>query len=45
VVERGKELDNIKCYDAGVAPSKPPCTNNIGQVYSCISGGSLSDAS
>jgi len=45
VVERGKELGNIKCYDAGMALSKPPCMNNVGQVYSCVSGGSLSDTS
>jgi len=30
VVERGKELGNVKHYDAGVALSKPPCTNNMG---------------
>ena len=45
MVERGKELGNIKCYDAGMALSKPPCMNNVGQVYSCVSGGSLSDTS
>jgi len=45
MVERGKELGNVKHYDTGVALSKLPCTNNMGQVYSCISGGSLSDAS
>ena len=45
MVERWEELGNIKCYNAGMALSKLPCTNNMGQVYSCISGGSLSDAS
>jgi len=45
MVERGKELGDIKCYDAGMALSKLPCTNNMGQVYSCVSGGSLSDTS
>ena len=43
MVERGKELGNIKCHDAGMALSEPLCTNNVGQIYSCIGGGSLSD--
>ena len=43
IVEREKELGNIKCYDAGMALFEPPCTNNVGQIYSCIGGGSLSD--
>jgi len=30
MVERGKELGNIKRYDAGMALSKPPCANNMG---------------
>ena len=45
VIERGKELGNIKCYDTGMALSEPPCTNNMGKVYSHVDGGSLSDAS
>jgi len=30
VVERGKKLGDIECYDAGMALSEPSCTNNIG---------------
>jgi len=45
MVERRKELGNIKCYNTGMALSELPCTNNMGQVYSHIGGGSLSDAS
>ena len=45
MVERGKELGNIKCYDTSMALSEPPCINNMSKVYSCIGGGSLSDAS
>ena len=43
MIERRKELGNIKRYDTGMALSEPPCTNNVGQIYSRISGGSLSD--
>jgi len=45
MVEREKELGNIKYYDTGIALSEPLCTNNMGKVYSYISDGSLSDAS
>jgi len=45
MVERGKELGNVKYYDASIALSEPPCMNNVGQIYSCISSGSLSDTS
>ena len=45
VIERGKELGNIKCYNASMALSGPLCTNEVSKVYSCISSGSLSDAS
>ena len=45
MVEREEELGNVKRYNASVALSKPSCMNNMYQVYSCISGGSLSDAS
>jgi len=38
-------LGNIKCYDTGMALSEPPCMNNMGKVYSHVSGRSLSDAS
>ena len=45
VVEREKELGNIKYYDTGIVLSELPCMNNMGKVYSRISDGSLSDAS
>ena len=44
MIERGKELGNIKCYNTSMALSEPPCTNEVSKVYSCISSGSLSDA-
>jgi len=43
VVEKEKELGNTKCYNAGMALSELLCTNNVGQIYSHISGRSLSD--
>jgi len=30
MIERGKELGNIECYNAGMALSELPCTNNMG---------------
>jgi len=45
VIEKGKELGNIKCYNTGMALSEPPCINEVSKVYSCISSRSLSDAS
>jgi len=43
MVERRKELGNIKHYDASIALFEPLCINNVGQIYSCISDRSLSD--
>jgi len=45
MVKREKELGNIKCYNTGMALLKPPYANKMSKVYSCISSGSLSDAS
>ena len=45
MIERGKELDNIKHYNTGMALSELPCTNEMSKVYSHIGGRSLSDAS
>jgi len=45
VIEREKELGNIKCYNTGMALSELPCTNEVSKVYSCIGSGSLSDVS
>jgi len=43
VIERGKELGNIKCYNAGMTLSEPPYMNEVSKIYSCIGSGSLSD--
>jgi len=45
MIERRKELGNIKYYNASMALSEPPCTNEVSKVYSYIGSGSLSDAS
>jgi len=45
VIERRKELGNIKHYNASMALSGPSCMNEMSKVYSCISSESLSNAS
>ena len=44
IVEREKELGNIKCYDAGMALFEPPCTNDVCEVEACNNSGLLSNA-
>ena len=45
MIKRGKELGNIKYYNAGIILSEPPCTNEVSKIYSYVSSGSLFDAS
>ena len=44
MIEKGKELGNVKYYDTSIALSELPCTNNMSEVNFRIGGGSLSDA-
>ena len=43
MIQRKKELHDIKCYDTGMALLEPPCTNEVGEVNASIGCGPLSN--
>jgi len=44
VIQRRKELCNIKCYDTSIALLEPPSLNKVSEVDASIDGRLLSDA-
>ena len=43
MIQKGKELHNIKCYDTSMALLESPSPNEVSEVDASIGGRSLSD--